>query len=284
MSVLDYVSINGARYDLQDTRAQEMIASAEASSTSSAARPAGSYFIHHGVLYKAEADIAAGDAIAPGVNCSEKPSGLGGEMSGLKRGLLQLAETGNYVESTEDVYCGLTEGMIAYTTTKDIDQLIQDRNYCGYIILPKARMQPAYYFDDSNYKVNYGFYKNNREISGTYTSWITESPVTHTPPQADYDGIFINVQKLNASSVYSEYDFAHTLYYKRTRNQVGNLATIDYVDAKTSGMKGSPCIYPDGFTSRIKPDIYRNGRFIADIDTEDYKIDGPGEVWVASDG
>lgn len=68
MSVLDQIQLDGARYDIQDTKAQAMLAPAESTSTASAAHLAGTYFIYNGALYQAIVDIASGGSIVTSGN------------------------------------------------------------------------------------------------------------------------------------------------------------------------------------------------------------------------
>lgn len=87
----DHIDLHAAsggdvtRHKLQDSEARAMIGPTEASSTASAAHPAGSYFIYNNKLYQATSDIASGGTITPNTNCKEAP--LGGEVSDLKSAL-----------------------------------------------------------------------------------------------------------------------------------------------------------------------------------------------------
>ncbi len=73
------------RHKLQDTEGRAMVAPAESASTASSAHAPGEYFTLGGTLYRAVAEIAAGDAIAAsgsGKNCEAVT--VGGETAGLK--------------------------------------------------------------------------------------------------------------------------------------------------------------------------------------------------------
>lgn len=84
----DHIDLHAAsggdvtRHKLQDTDGRAMVAPTEASSTASAAHPAGSYFIYNNKLYQATSDIASGGTITPNTNCKEAP--LGASVSDLK--------------------------------------------------------------------------------------------------------------------------------------------------------------------------------------------------------
>ena len=69
------------------------IGPSEASSTASAAHPAGSYFIYNGKLYKATAAISVGDTITSGTNCAQVSGGAMGEVSDLKSAFDDLETT-----------------------------------------------------------------------------------------------------------------------------------------------------------------------------------------------
>lgn len=69
------------------------IAPIEASTTASAAHAKDSYFILDGTLYQATADIASGGTIVTsgsGQNCEAVSTGIGGEVSAVKRGLASV--------------------------------------------------------------------------------------------------------------------------------------------------------------------------------------------------
>ena len=87
----DHIDLHAAsggdvtRHKLQDTDGRAMVAPTEASSTASAAHPAGSYFIYNNTLYQATAGIASGGTITPNTNC--KAVTLGSDVSDLKSAL-----------------------------------------------------------------------------------------------------------------------------------------------------------------------------------------------------
>lgn len=93
----DHIDLHAAsggdvtRHKLQDTDGRAMVAPTEASSTASAAHPAGSYFIYNNKLYQATSDIASGGTITPNTNCKEAP--LGASVSDLKSALAYNSDT-----------------------------------------------------------------------------------------------------------------------------------------------------------------------------------------------
>jgi len=112
-----------------------------------------------------------------------------------------------------------------------------------------------------------------------YTSWITSSPITFDETTHTQIGIMV---KKTSGGIITD-NLSQILYYTTgSQETIGNLATKDYVE--NFNQKKMKCIYPDGFTSRIKPDIYFDGGYYADINTDDYKISGNSEIWVSVDG
>ena len=202
-----------------------------------------------------------------------------GEVASLSEAIEQLAENGYISTGTGDVYLTLTSGMLGKSGTSPVDQLISAAGDTGYVFIQKADMPSEFYFDDTKYKANIVFINNSYEIASTYTGWDTTSPLQYTEPADTWDSVGINVRKLSGNFQTGELS---TALYKKVSGQVGNLATKDYVDNNKHG--GLKCIYPDAFDSRIKPNIYFNGKYYADIDPSDYIISGTGEVWVATNG
>ena len=192
--------------------------------------------------------------------------------------LEELAENGSYIKGQTQEFYELTSGKSNNNATIPVSETISVDSKTGYIIIPKDQIPEGLYYDNTKYRVNTVFIKNDYQISGTYKAWQTTSPIQYVAP-ADYDSILINVNKL--SGTYASGELNEALYKVNTL-YVGQLATKEYVNEKVK--RGNKQIYPDGFTSRIMPDIYYNGRFDADIDTNNYKIEGTGEVWVATDG
>lgn len=191
----------------------------------------------------------------------------------------EVVNNGYYSQGLADDYYTLTSGKVNNDTAHPISEAVSAATNCGYIIIQKNQIPEAIKFDTTKYKVNICFVNNNYIISNTYTSWITSSPVSYSTPASDWDSICLNVQKLSGNYTTSELSEA---LYKTVASTVGNLATKDYVDSVAT--KGRKIIYPDGFSSRIMPNIYYNGRYNADIDTDDYKMVGSGDVWVSLDG
>ena len=190
----------------------------------------------------------------------------------------EIALNGKYIvsEGSQDTYYQLTTGRI----NNVYDLTVITDNGCGNVFVPKEQMPSKFYFDDTKYKANYCFAKNGKLVANTYTAWQTSSPLTYTEPN-DYDSIGINVKKLSGS--YASGELNSALYKKGTSVEYfGNLATKDFVSSNIQ--KRLKCIYPDGFTSRIKPDIWFDGGFRADINPDDYKISGTSEVWIATNG
>ena len=201
------------------------------------------------------------------------------KVSKLQNNMNLLAENGYYPAGASDVYLNLSSGQIGKNGTTPVDQLIVAANDTGYIFIQKADVPDKFYFDDTKYKANIVFIKNSYEVAETYTSWVTTSPLEYTEP-ADWDSVGLNVRKLSGNYRTGELNEA---LYKKVPTNVGNLATKDYVDNNRSN-GGHKCIYPDGFTSRIKPDIYYNGKYYANISPDNYKMSGTGEAWVATTG
>ena len=190
----------------------------------------------------------------------------------------ELAEKGFYSTGSGTEYYTLTSGMGNNVNGGYVENSIQTSNNTGYVIVPKNLLQYGLYYDNTKYKVNTVFVKGVKQVNGTYTAWQTTSPIQYTEP-ADYDSIFINVRRLSGNMTAGELT---TALYRTAPSSVGNLATKAFVESFIP--RGLKCIYPDDFDSRIMPDIYNIGRFVADIDPADYKISGEGEVWVATDG
>ena len=101
----DHIDLHAAsggdvtRHKLQDSEARAMIGPTEASSTASAAHPAGSYFIYNNKLYQATSDIASGGTITPNTNCKEAP--LGASVSDLKSAVNEI-QNDFYLSSNHD--------------------------------------------------------------------------------------------------------------------------------------------------------------------------------------
>lgn len=200
-------------------------------------------------------------------------------IQGTNDNLNAIAENGFYKTGIQQIYYDLLKGQINSDTSNPIGSVISTSvNDCGYIIIPKDNVPTGMYFDNTKYKVNTVFVKNGYEISGTYKAWQSTSPVQYTEP-SDWDAIGINVKKLNGNYETGE---LKTAFYKNDTVTIGKLATKEYVESYKR--KGVKCIYPDSFESRIKPDIYFDGCFFADLDISSYKIIGSGEVWVATNG
>lgn len=113
----DHIDLHAAsggdvtRHKLQDTDGRAMVAPTEASSTASAAHPAGSYFIYNNKLYQATSDIASGGTIT-NTNCKEAP--LGASVSELKSAFFQNTHPGMAIlENTmgNTIYGKLTDSM-----------------------------------------------------------------------------------------------------------------------------------------------------------------------------
>lgn len=193
-----------------------------------------------------------------------------------------IAENGYYEtgSGSGDVYFTMSVGMINKNGTNPVSQNIDSRNDTAYIIIEKENVPNVLYFDDTKFKANIVFIKNNYEIAETYTSWDTTSPLEFTEP-GDWDSIGINARKLSGNV--SQDELSAILYKKESgRTQIGNLATKEYVD--NHRQEGHKCIYPDGFTSRIMPNIFYDGKYYTDVKPSDYIILGTGEVWVATNG
>lgn len=254
----------------------------EASLTASAPHPTGSYFYYGGVLYQATADIANGGTIVTsgsGANC--KTAKLGDDVASLKSAMQnnieELAQYGSYHASPTNIYIATAKGFVQNFASVNIDTSYTNS---AYVKLSSAEETKQIQFDAATYKCNLVYFKNG--TNKKFTGWITESPII-IDSTVDHDEVYVNVRKLSGNMGSDEYD---TCLYYTQQEIVGNLATKDYVESAIDLRKldGKKCIYPDSFTSRIKPDIYFNGKYYADIDLNNYKISGTGEVWVATDG
>lgn len=186
--------------------------------------------------------------------------------------LAELAENGNYATGTETVYISTASGMISNASPPTV----ATETATGYVKLSSAQENEQIEFDATKYKCNLAYFKNN--VKAEYSTWYVSSPLV-IDSTIDHDEVYVNVRKL--SGTMSQDDLSTCLYYTN-ENHIGDLATKGYVDKIVP--KGQKCIYPDEFSSRIKPDIYLNGRYVADINADSYKVSGSGEVWVASNG
>lgn len=221
------------------------------------------------------------------------------DVSELKSDLEQLAENGYYSGGADKEYIPTQYGRIRNGSPATVQEMAD----ISYVKLTNVEESAALYFDNTLYKINFAYFKN--DVKQAYTTWVTTSPA-YVDPTVSHDEVYVNVSKLSGNMTDSE--ILTCLYYYAS-SEVGNLATKEYAVAKQQNMEdagkilgigsdgkitpiapldtikeGKICIYPDGFTSRIKPDIYFNGKYYADIDIENYKISGTGEVWVALDG
>jgi hypothetical protein len=183
----------------------------------------------------------------------------------------EIAENGFYVQEDagEPVYISLSSG--AATSTG----VIESNSKRGYTILSKQQTQSALHFDTEVYNYSLVYFHGVERIS--YTGWLTDSPITFE--DNGYDTVYITFKRIDGAIMKDE--LGNVLYYLNNKEKIGNLATKDYVDSKAGWQK---CIYPDGFASRIMPDIYRAGKFFADININDYKKPGVATVFLASDG
>lgn len=180
--------------------------------------------------------------------------------------ILSIVNDGYYtINSGKKVQ--LTRGMI--TTSGTIDA---NRAYAGYAYLTNEQINAQIAFDTTKYKYCLYYELNGQKVA--YPGWVTSSPVS-IDFSYTFDKVGITLQSLT-STTFTDDDLDNSLSYNAL-DKIGKLVTKDSI-------RGSKCIYPDGFSSRIKPDIYFNGRFVADIDIDSYKINGIGEVWVATNG
>lgn len=183
----------------------------------------------------------------------------------------EIAENGFYVQEDagEPVYISLSSGAVTST-----GEIISNPKR-GYTILSKQQTQSALHFDTEVYNYSLVYFNGAERIS--FTGWLTDSPITFE--DNGYDTVYITFKRIDEAIMGDE--LGNVLYHLNNKEKIGNLATKDYVDSKVGWQK---CIYPDGFTSRIMPDIYRAGKFFADININDYKKPGVATVFLASDG
>lgn len=235
---------------------------------------AGSYVIYNSTLYRFTAAHAAGawsgtDATA--VKLGPELSDVKSDFETQKSKFDEVVEKGYYVQPGQIFYIEATYGMIVSNGTIDYPG-----NNTGYAWLSAEQKQHNISFDDTVSKANVCYMNNGNVVR--YTSWVTESPII-LATDIEYDTVGINVRKLSGD--YTATDLETVLSYTTETSNVGNLATIDMIPIIGKGLKQ---IYPDGFSSRIKPDIYLNGIFNADINLNDYKITGSSVVWIATNG
>lgn len=185
----------------------------------------------------------------------------------------EVIQNGYYTVGVDphDEYIQMTSGGISNqgVVTADTNK--------GYVWLTSEQESKSIKLDTSVYSYNL-CYKLGSTVK-KYTGWTTTSPIVFD--STEHDVIGITVKKTAGGGMISS--LGNTLYYTEGGSeQIGELATKSFVKEYFS--KAAKCIYPDGFTSRIKPDIYNAGRFVADIDIDSYKISGSGAVWVATTG
>lgn len=226
--------------------------------------------------------------VAPGnvqVDSALETQGVPADAKSVGDSFKELGETGSIIKVHPDVYYQLSRGMVN-GGTNPVEEQIEPNNMTGYVSIPKAEIPSGIFFNPNFYKVNTMFIKNGYIIQGTYTTWQTTSPAQYSEP-GDYDALMLNVRKLVGT--FSDEELGQALF-KKDIDVIGDLVTKnymeEYVDSKIPeiNVKGAKCIYPDGFSSRIMPDIMYNGRYFTNIDPDDYKIDSVGETWVATNG
>lgn len=247
MAYVDHISVDGVQYDIRDAEA----VSFEQEQT-----------LNDVQQEQARANIGAGSEA---------------DVADLKSQIEELAENGYYEESHEEYnYLELEAYGIKTDGTTDSN----DKK--AHIWLTSAQEALTLYFDASVYKYNL-CYKNNGSVV-QYTSWITTSPI-EIDGTITHDQIGITFTTLNSSPISGD-DLDNILFSQSGGRTIGNLATKAYVNSAVASInpRGRKVIYPDDFSSRIKPDIYYNGRYYADIDYDNYKIAGSGNVWVSTDG
>ncbi len=179
----DHIDLHAAsggdvtRHKLQDTDGRAMVAPTEASSTASAAHPAGSYFIYNNTLYQATADIASGGTITPNTNC--KAVTLGSDVSDLKSAI---------TEQTYNLVIGKIEGMTINssgqrTTNSSTDlwaaPVEEGKTYTIKSPTPAGSMMVIGYFasDPTGPGVTQT-YNNSRTLMNNSASYTVTAPIT----------------------------------------------------------------------------------------------------------
>lgn len=112
---LDHTDVNGVRHKLEDGDGRRFVCPVEASSTSSAAHPTGSYFEYNNTLYMAIADIAQGSAIMPDTNCEAVPDGISAEVQHNK----EVTPYAPYNFSFDDLFENLESSFIDDFTSRE---------------------------------------------------------------------------------------------------------------------------------------------------------------------
>lgn len=186
--------------------------------------------------------------------------------------LRSIANNGYYSIAPDEEYVKLSSGMITSTGRTDA------RLYAGYAYLTDEQINAEIVFDATKYKYCLYYEYNGHKVA--YPGWVTTSPVVINK-SLTFDKVGITLQSLSSTTM-SEDDLNTALSYTVSGEHVGQLVTHEQLNLFKA--PGNKCIYPDDFTSRIKPDIYYNGKYYAELDAADYKISGSGEVWVATDG
>ena len=217
-------------------------------------------------------ETALGDDYYNKTEIDEKIELIDNTTDSIENKINQIARNGYYIQAGATIYIGASVGY--YLPDGSYSSLTTRAN----AILTPNEMQQAIRFDTSIYKVNI-CYKNNGSVA-SYTSWITDSPLSFRT-DLTYDTIILNIARLD-DAVISNSELGSILYYIAD-SKIGELVTQkDIADLK--GNSGLLQIYPDGFTSRIKPNIYLSNRYYADINTDDYKISSASSIWVSLDG
>ena len=189
----------------------------------------------------------------------------------IKSALTEVALNGYYTTEPYNQYIECADGQIIS------DGTITGNHKCAYKWLTaEEEALKDINFDDATYRMNLCYMLNGAVAS--YTTWLTTSPV-RIDDSIQRDTVGVTFQRLDGVYL-TETERSNTLYFIIPSENIGNLVTKDDLP-KDKGLK---CIYPDGFTSRIKPDIYYGTRFTADIDTDYYKVAGGNIAWISTTG
>lgn len=242
---------------------------------------AGTMCYHSGVLYKANQNISTSEdwtaahwtATTVEAELSAQKTEITNAQENINNtdsNLNSLAINGFYNKEAETGYVSLTSGGISSSGN------VGENNKKGYVWINPADESNVYTINTVSYKYNLCYVDG--ETVTKYTTWLYESPIVFD--NTEHTKIGISVMRISEVDITNELN--SILQYTTSLRKIGNLATKDYVDKSIP--KGTKCIYPDGFVSRIKPDIYLLGKYIADINIDNYKISGSGDVWVSTDG
>lgn len=224
----DHIDLHAAsggdvtRHKLQDTDGRAMVAPTEASSTASAAHPAGSYFIYNNKLYQATSDIASGGTITPNTNCKEAP--LGGSVSELKSAFdnfvnSELVAIPLDITWAKGTFNPSNGGNATATATLRSAQFAP----CNAVSADSGYKYGIYVFDDNNNHAYIGVYNGNTTAPANDRVWF--SGLTVLPLYPEGYVIRVLLTRDPASSDIVPEEGAHFHAYNAVSQTVSQLQT-----------------------------------------------------------